>query len=81
MPANGTPRHAKGAPRPSARAPFGSLISPYPALSAPGTDNLNAQPLTLGLERISEIEIGKNVPGVLRAAEPDSQLLDGESKR
>lgn len=71
----------KGARRPSARAPFGSLLSLHPALSAPGTGNVNAQPPTLGLERISEIEIGKNVPGVLRAAEPDSQLLDGESKR
>lgn len=40
-----------------------------------------AQPPTFGFERISEIEMGKNVPGVLRAAAPDSQLLDGESKR
>lgn len=80
MPANGTPRHAKGARRPSARAPFGSLLS-LPGAVPPGTDDVNAQPPTLGFERISEIEMGKNVPGVLSAALPDSQLLDGDPKR
>jgi len=40
-----------------------------------------AQPPTFGLDRISEMEIGKKVPGLVTATELGSQLLDGDPKR
>ena len=77
MTANGTPRHVKRGRTVLRRAPF--PVPDDPAGSRRG--RAPRQPLTFGFERISEIEMGKNVPGVASAALPESQLLDGDPKR